>query len=55
MEYSELNFDAAEWRIPGDRMKMHEPHIVPLSTQAIEILRGVQTTPAMAVMSFHLF
>jgi integrase len=32
MEYSELNLDAAEWRIPGARMKMGEPHIVPLSS-----------------------
>jgi integrase len=42
MEYSELNLDAAEWRIPGERMKMGEPHIVPLSTQAVEILRRMQ-------------
>ena len=27
-----------EWRIPGERMKMREQHIVPLSRQAIEIL-----------------
>jgi integrase len=42
MEHAELNFDAAEWRIPGERMKKGELHIVPLSTQAIDILRGVQ-------------
>jgi len=42
MEYSELNLDAAEWRIPAERMKMGEPHIVPLSTQAVEILRRMQ-------------
>src|SRR5690606_515339 len=40
-EWSEINFDAAEWRIPGERMKMGEPHVVPLATQAIEILRSV--------------
>lgn len=28
-----------EWRIPAQRMKMRQPHIVPLSTQALAILR----------------
>jgi integrase len=37
-EWSEINFEKAEWRIPAERMKMGSPHIVPLSTQAIEIL-----------------
>lgn len=32
----EINFDKAEWRIPAERMKMKDPHIVPLSTQALE-------------------
>lgn len=40
-EWREFTLDAAEpeWRIPGERMKMGEPHIVPLSSQALEILR----------------
>ena len=41
MEHSELNLDAAEWRIPAARMKMGEPHVVPLSAQAVAILRDV--------------
>jgi integrase len=41
MEHSELNLDAAEWRIPGVRMKMGDPHIVPLPSQAVAILRKV--------------
>jgi integrase len=41
-EWSEINFDTAEWRIPAERMKMKDPHIVPLCTQAIEILRELQ-------------
>lgn len=36
-EWSEVKDD--EWRIPGEKMKMRRPHIVPLSTQAIEVLR----------------
>ena len=38
-EWPEFDFDDAEWRIPGSRMKMGEPHIVPLSFQAIALLR----------------
>jgi integrase len=41
-EWREFDLDAAEWRIPGLRMKMREPHLVPLSTQALEILRRLQ-------------
>ncbi|MBF0185561.1 MAG: integrase arm-type DNA-binding domain-containing protein [Magnetococcales bacterium] len=40
--WSEIDLDAAEWRIEGARMKMKEPHIVPLSRQAVEILRDLQ-------------
>lgn len=40
-EWSEVNLDKAEWRIPGPRMKMGEQHIVPLSKQAIDILRAL--------------
>ncbi len=41
-EWVEIDLEAAEWRIPGSKMKMKNDHIVPLSRQAIEILRGVQ-------------
>jgi integrase len=38
-EWSEINLDAAEWRISAGKMKMDNDHIVPLATQAVEILR----------------
>lgn len=38
-EWPEFDLDGAEWRIPGARMKMREQHIVPLSTQAVGLLR----------------
>ena len=38
-EWSEIDLDAAEWRIPGSKMKMGQDHIVPLATQAVELLR----------------
>lgn len=40
-EWTEINLESAEWRIPGDKMKMRNDHIVPLASQAVEILRGV--------------
>lgn len=36
--WEEIDFDKAEWRIPAERMKMREKHIVPLSPQALAIL-----------------
>jgi integrase len=39
--WSEIDLDKAEWRIPGERMKNDLPHLVPLSRQAVAILRDV--------------
>lgn len=41
--WEEFDLDRAEWRIPAERMKMREPHIVPLSRQAVELLRELHT------------
>jgi integrase len=41
-EWNEFNLAAAEWRIPAEKMKMRVMHIVPLSTQAIAILRELR-------------
>lgn len=38
-EWSEFNFQAAEWRIPPSRMKARRLHIVPLAKQALNILQ----------------
>lgn len=37
-EWSEFDFENAEWRIPAEKMKRGKIHLVPLSTQTIEIL-----------------
>lgn len=37
--WSEFDFDAAIWTIPAGRMKMGEEHVMPLPTQAVELLR----------------
>jgi integrase len=41
-EWSEFDLDGAEWRIPAERMKAGELHIVPLSSQALEIIADLQ-------------
>ncbi|HAA02925.1 MAG TPA: integrase, partial [Syntrophobacteraceae bacterium] len=40
-EWSEFNLETAEWRIPAEKMKAGAVHIVPLSRQAIDILREI--------------
>ena len=41
-EWSEIDFDAAVWRIPAGKMKAREEHAVPLSAQVLAILREAQ-------------
>lgn len=40
-EWTEIDLETGEWRIPAARMKMREKHIVPLSRQAINVLRDL--------------
>ena len=42
MEWSEVDLDGAVWKIPGPKMKMRIEHIVPLSVQAVALLRELQ-------------
>jgi integrase len=37
-EWAEMDLDEAVWNIPAHKMKMKQPHIVPLCRQAVEIL-----------------
>lgn len=41
-EWGEFDLEGGEWRIPASRMKMEAPHIVPLATQAVDILRDLK-------------
>jgi integrase len=41
MKWSEIDLDAKTWTIPAERMKTKREHIVPLSTQAVNILRSL--------------
>lgn len=40
-EWLEFDLDSAIWRIPAAKMKMRVDHLVPLSAEAVEILRGL--------------
>jgi integrase len=42
-EWSEIDLQTAEWRVPAARMKMRERHIVPLAPQAVAILRELRS------------
>jgi integrase len=41
-EWSEIDWDKEEWRVPAARMKMREQHIIPLAPQVIDILKSLQ-------------
>jgi len=51
-EWREIDLEAAEWRIPAERMKMRERHIVPLSKQALALLHQLR---AITGKSKHAF
>jgi integrase len=41
-EWSEFDLDAGIWSIPAEKMKMKQPHIVPLARQAVDVLKLLQ-------------
>ena len=51
-KWSEFNLEAARWDIPGERMKMKTPHIVPLSGEAIDVLKTLHTITGQRVLLF---
>lgn len=42
MEWGEINFEKAIWTLPPEKMKMRQPHAVPLSRQALGILESMR-------------
>jgi len=40
-EWSEFDLEQALWRVPAGRMKMKREHLVPLSSQAVAILKAL--------------
>ena len=49
---AEINFEKALWRIPPERTKMRRPHDVPLSRQAIAVLREIWPVAEMSDLIF---
>lgn len=52
-KWSEIDWNREEWHIPKERMKKRRPHIVPLSRQAIEVFKSLQTLTGDKTHIFH--
>ncbi len=52
-EWREFDLDDATWEVPSERMKMKRPHIVPLSTQVVDILRELHPLTGDGVFVFR--
>jgi integrase len=52
-QWSEIDFDKAEWHIPKERMKMRRPHVVPLSRQALDVLKNLHKRTGTKANIFH--
>lgn len=50
--WDEFDVERAEWRIPAERMKMRQPHIVPLSRQALALLATLQPLTGRSALLF---
>ena len=53
--WGEIDLGAAEWMIPAERMKMRRAHLVPLPTQAVELLTVLQGVTGAGVWLFPNF
>ncbi|MBS9443684.1 tyrosine-type recombinase/integrase [Photorhabdus heterorhabditis] len=51
--WTEIDLDKAIWEIPQERMKMRRPHIVPLSEQALALLRELEAITGRFNFAFH--
>jgi len=51
-EWADMDLENAIWTIPADRMKMKQPHSIPLPTQAVKMLKGLR---ALTGRFDHLF
>ena len=41
-EWSEIDLDGAQWNLPAEKLKLRLPHVVPLSIQAVNILKELE-------------
>jgi integrase len=42
MEWAEVDLERKQWCIPSEKMKMRQPHVVPLSAQALTVLEEIK-------------
>ncbi|WP_429771128.1 tyrosine-type recombinase/integrase [Aurantiacibacter flavus] len=54
-EWHEFDLEGAVWRIPGENMKMAQPHSVPLSSQVVELLGLLRALPNAGSYLFPAF
>ncbi|NBX85928.1 MAG: DUF4102 domain-containing protein [Proteobacteria bacterium] len=54
-EWSEIDVEKAEWRIPAQKMKMRVQHIVPLCTQALAVLEELRGLTGHGAAAKYLF
>jgi integrase len=52
-KWSEIDWDRQEWHIPKERMKMRRPHVVPLSRQAVAVLKELYELTGHKDYIFH--
>lgn len=45
-EWDEFDLEKAVWTIPAEKMKMRDPHLVPLSRQSLELLESAKSISA---------
>jgi integrase len=51
--WDEINWNREEWHIPKERMKMKRPHVVPLSRQALNVLKEIHNLTGDKEHIFH--
>jgi integrase len=54
-EWKEIDFEKAEWRIPAEKMKARQLHIVPLSRQALDVLAELKPLTSQGAAAKYLF
>jgi integrase len=51
--WEEIDWNREEWHIPKERMKMKRPHVVPLSRQALNVLKEIHNLTGDKEHIFH--
>lgn len=51
-EWQEFDFERKVWNVPAERMKMRRPHLVPLSSRAIDLLNQLKPMTGAGTLLF---